>query len=194
MIKDLTIMDFYSVRDIITSELEQKKTLGKLILKRYPDFDKVIRIMTRELEIALLEDCEEESSLMSKEMFINLKMVAYNLPVWILRYPEYSWHDFVSAFVLLYENYLDVQDQILTILKEREPEEFNENWGLVHQDLNILKEEVYPALKNLATFGVTLKDLVLMAYEVSEELKELRQARPVSMQLSESYLKALDIL
>ena len=28
----------------------------------------------------------------------------------------------------------------------------------------------------------------------AKELKELRQARPVSMQLSESYLKALDIL
>ena len=194
MINELTMMDFYEARDVLTSELEQHKIIGKLILKTYPDFDKVVRVMTRELEIALVEDSEEESSLMSREMFVNLKQVAYNMPVWMLRYPEYSWNKFVSAFLLIYENYLDIQSQILDILKEKNPEEFNENWGLVKHDLGILTDEVYPAIKNLITCGVTLRDLVLIAQDVVTELKELRHVRPISMQLSESYLKSLDIL
>lgn len=194
MINQLQEFDFFKARNILTTELETPGAIGRLILKDFRKFDNLVRIMCYELEIALNDNNEEDSSLMSIEMFKILQGVAYKMPIYMLLHPEYSWTNFNSAFVLIYENYLDVQMQLLDIIKDKMPEEeYTENYKLVENDVKKLQEEVFPALNNLHTFGVTLKDLVIIAQNTTVELQELRMARPVSMQLSEAYLAALNL-
>lgn len=194
MINQLKEFDFFKARDILTTELETPGVIGKLILKDFRKFDNLVRIMCREIEIALNDNSDEDSALISIEMFKMLQYVAYKLPIYMLSHPEYYWTDFNSSFVLIYENYLDVQMQLLNLIKQDMPEdEYNENYKLVENDVKKLQEEVFPALNNLHTFGVTLKDLVMIAQNITIELQELRMARPVSMQLSEAYLAALNL-
>lgn len=194
MINQLKEFDFFKARDILTTELETPGAIGKLILKDFRKFDNLIRIMCREIEIALNDNSDEDSALMSIEMFKILEYVAYKLPIYMLSHPEYYWTDFNSSFVLIYENYLDIQMQLLNLIKQDMSEdEYNENYKLVENDVKKLQEEVFPALNNLHTFGVTLKDLVMIAQNITIELQELRMARPVSMQLSEAYLAALNL-
>lgn len=194
MINQLKEFDFFKARDILTTELETPGVIGKLILKDFRKFDNLVRIMCREIEIALNDNSDEDSALISIEMFKMLQYVAYKLPIYMLSHPEYYWTDFNSSFVLIYENYLDVQMQLLNLIKQDMPEdEYNENYKLVENDVKKLQEEVFPALNNLHTFGVTLKDLVMIAQNITVELQELRMARPVSMQLSEAYLAALNL-
>lgn len=194
MINQLKEFDFFKARDILTTELETPGTIGKLILKDFRQFDNLIRIMCREIEIALNDNSDEDSALMSIEMFKILQHIAYKLPIYMLSHPEYYWTDFNSSFILIYENYLDIQMQLLSLIKQDiSDDEYNENYKLVENDVKKLQEEVFPALNNLHAFGVTLKDLVMIAQNITIELQELRMARPVSMQLSEAYLAALNL-
>lgn len=109
------------------------------------------------------------------------------LPLWILRYDDLNWTEFLNAYLLIFENYISIQENLIPyILQEDE-----ESLRVAQISLTELKDN-YKAVSRLVNLTITYEDLIICASRLVDETSQYKDARPASYKLSKLYIDTIN--
>ena len=114
------------------------------------------------------------------------------MPYFILCHSEYNWNEFLSAWLKIMSEYIEIHRHITQIYDERENlDEVSKNF--VSDNMNILKDlsESMTVTLNLLDIGIGYTHLIQATDYIIQELSLQRQANPNPVRLSMAYLQSL---
>ena len=186
MLNKLQNMDFSQARYALLKEVDTRGEICRFISDREFMFTTIMCDITyladRYLNTMLSPD---EVTTISDDTFQVLMNVAEKAPSWSIRLPA-DWNEFISAFIVIVDTYLKLENDLSDLLDEGSKEKQREK-----NRINSIRE----ALAGLMAFiqqGALHRDLIQATTEVLIELKGWQNIRPTPLKLSEAYLHSLN--
>lgn len=132
-------------------------------------------------------DDDTEYHIFDPEIIDTLNQFNIYLPLWILRYDDLDWTKFLNVYMLIFENYISVQENLVPYILQDNDEALR----LAQSSLTDLKEN-YKAVSRLVNLTITYEDLIVSASRLLDETSQYKDARPAAYKLSKLYIDTIN--
>lgn len=192
MVNKLKEMSYGAARYIVLKELDERDSIGRLLLK----YD-------RQLTINMMDYCDwidkADISIQSKKLYdINwqkavdipkvLIHIGQRFPFLVLQHSELDWTAFISAWVRISEEFIGIIEHYIS-LRDLKEEEIS---GL-RQIIAECRSAIEPTI-TLVNLGVGYMDLIAAGRELVNEMQQWQQSQPAALRLSNAYLQSLGVI
>ena len=113
MIYNINSYEFDEACAILGDTFEHSEPIAMIITKKMYNFKTVIKSMSYLINIVINQNNnpdndEEEVHIFDPFIIQQLNEFLTNLPLWLLRYDNIDWTNFLSAYMILFENYIKI--------------------------------------------------------------------------------------
>ena len=189
MVTELKELDFGQARYVILKELDLKGPVGTILLRDQHELAEVVSTVVKTIESAMCPEIGLAGvTPMSDRTYRVLNHVSNTMPSYMLREPNtFAWGEFLNAWMILIDNYLNIQDTIVENLETPHPE-----MSVELRDRIANLRDGLSSIYRLVALGVSYADLINVTDRLVEEIRSWGNARPAALQLSSAYLEALN--
>lgn len=190
MISNINSYEFNEACTILGDTLENGTPISMIITKNMYQFKTVIKSMSYLVNLVInQEDSDEEEEIHIFDPFIieQLNEFLRNLPLWLLRYDNIDWTEFLSAYMVLFENYIAIQEDLIPMIGEDDIEGKNKAIASL-QEL----KELYSATEKLAGMTVGYYTLIKASSLLVDEMHRYEDVAPTTYRLSKLYIDSIN--
>lgn len=190
MIQSINSYEFNDACAILGDTFETSAPIAMVITKKMYNFKSTIKAMTYLVNLVINQDnddSEEEVHIFDPFIIEQLNEFLTNLPLWLLRYDNIDWTEFLSAYMILFENYIAVQENLIPMIGEDDVDSMN-------QALAALAElkELYSATEKLAGMTVGYLGLIKASSILVDEMRRYEDVAPTTYRLSKLYIDSIN--
>lgn len=192
MIYNINSYEFDEACAILGDTFEHSEPIAMIITKKMYNFKTVIKSMSYLINIVINQNNnpdndEEEVHIFDPFIIQQLNEFLTNLPLWLLRYDNIDWTNFLSAYMILFENYIKIQEDLIPMINEDDVE--GKNQALA--SLTELKE-LYSATEKLASMTVGYYTLIKASSQLVDEMRRYEDTAPTTYRLSKLYIDSIN--
>ena len=190
MIQNINSYEFNEACAILGDTFETSAPIAMVITKKMYNFKSTIKAMTYLVNLVINQeddDSEEEVHIFDPFIIEQLNEFLTNLPLWLLRYDNIDWTEFLSAYMILFENYIAVQENLIPMIGE-------EDVNGMSQAVAALAElkELYSATEKLAGMTVGYYTLIKASSLLVDEMRRYEDVAPTTYRLSKLYIDSIN--
>lgn len=190
MIQNINSYEFNEACAILGDTFETSAPIAMVITKKMYNFKSTIKAMTYLVNLVINQDnddSEEEVHIFDPFIIEQLNEFLTNLPLWLLRYDNIDWTEFLSAYMILFENYIAVQENLIPMIGE-------EDVNGMSQAIAALAElkELYSATEKLAGMTVGYYTLIKASSLLVDEMRRYEDVAPTTYRLSKLYIDSIN--
>lgn len=190
MIQNINSYEFNEACAILGDTFETSAPIAMIITKKMYNFKSTIKAMTYLVNLVINQeddDSEEEVHIFDPFIIEQLNEFLTNLPLWLLRYDNIDWTEFLSAYMILFENYIAVQENLIPMIGE-------EDVNGMSQAIAALAElkELYSATEKLAGMTVGYYALIKASSLLVDEMRRYEDVAPTTYRLSKLYIDSIN--
>lgn len=192
MITNINSYSFEEACTVLDGQFEHSSAIATIITEKIPDFKMTIKTMAYLIKLIIKQnesddDEDQEIHIFDPYVIEQLEKFLTYLPIWLLRHDYIDWTEFLSAYMVLFENYIAIQEDLIPmIMSDREEDIRN-----AHIYLTELKE-LYSASEKLAGMTIGYRDLIRASSKMVEEMLRYNDASPTSYRLSKLYIDSIN--
>jgi hypothetical protein len=192
----ITRIDSYSYDEacaVMQDTIYKYSPISSIIQTKIPNFSDAVQSMCVLISMVIEannpenEDEDQNYNIFDPYIIENLNLFLNYLPMWLLRYDDLDWTYFLSAFMVIFENYLNIQQDLIGYIMEDDEESLR----VARQAFKEL-QETYNATSKLAYLTVGYADLIRASNVLVEEISQYKDARPTVYKLSKLYIDSIN--
>lgn len=189
MITNINSYSFDEACAVLGENFEHSSPIAMIIKEKIQDFDVTIKTMAYLINLVMNQNDEEDQEIHIFDPYVieQLERFLTYLPIWLLRHDYIDWTEFLSAYMVLFENYIAIQEDLIPMIMSEQEEDLRN----AHIYLNELKE-LYSASEKLASLTVGYRDLIRASSKLVEEMLRYQDASPTTYRLSKLYIDSIN--
>lgn len=190
MIQNINSYEFNEACAILGDTFETSAPIAMVITKKMYNFKSTIKAMTYLVNLVINQDnddSEEEVHIFDPFIIEQLNEFLTNLPLWLLRYDNIDWTEFLSAYMILFENYIAVQENLIPMIGEEDVNGMNQAIAALTE-----LKELYSATEKLAGMTVGYYTLIKASSLLVDEMRRYEDVAPTTYRLSKLYIDSIN--
>lgn len=190
MIQNINSYEFNEACAILGDTFETSAPIAMVITKKMYNFKSTIKAMTYLVNLVINQDnddSEEEVHIFDPFIIEQLNEFLTNLPLWLLRYDNIDWTEFLSAYMILFENYIAVQENLIPMIGEEDVNGMNQAIAALAE-----LKELYSATEKLAGMTVGYYALIKASSLLVDEMRRYEDVAPTTYRLSKLYIDSIN--
>lgn len=190
MIQNINSYEFNEACAILGDTFETSAPIAMVITKKMYNFKSTIKAMTYLVNLVINQeddDSEEEVHIFDPFIIEQLNEFLTNLPLWLLRYDNIDWTEFLSAYMILFENYIAVQENLIPMIGEEDVNGMNQAIAALAE-----LKELYSATEKLAGMTVGYYTLIKASSLLVDEMRRYEDVAPTTYRLSKLYIDSIN--
>lgn len=190
MIQNINSYEFNEACAILGDTFETSAPIAMVITKKMYNFKSTIKAMTYLVNLVINQDnddSEEEVHIFDPFIIEQLNEFLTNLPLWLLRYDNIDWTEFLSAYMILFENYIAVQENLIPMIGEEDVNGMNQAIAALAE-----LKELYSATEKLASMTVGYYTLIKASSLLVDEMRRYEDVAPTTYRLSKLYIDSIN--